>query len=36
MDIAPKAAPEAKKPTIVLYCPICAMEVNDPLTCGDC
>jgi hypothetical protein len=19
-----------------LYCPICAEEVNDPLTCGDC
>jgi hypothetical protein len=19
-----------------LYCPICAQEVNDPLTCGDC
>jgi len=20
----------------VLYCPICAIEVTDPLTCGDC
>jgi hypothetical protein len=19
-----------------LYCPTCAKEVNDPLTCGDC
>jgi hypothetical protein len=18
------------------YCPVCAREVNDPLTCGDC
>jgi hypothetical protein len=36
MDIAPKATPEAKKPAVVLYCPICAVEVNDPLTCSDC
>ena len=20
----------------VLYCPVCAAEVTDPLTCGDC
>jgi hypothetical protein len=20
----------------LLYCPTCAQEVNDPLTCGDC
>jgi hypothetical protein len=20
----------------LLYCPTCAREVNDPLTCGDC
>jgi hypothetical protein len=25
-----QAAPEA------LYCPTCAVEVTDPLTCGDC
>jgi hypothetical protein len=28
----PKKNPRA--PT--LYCPTCAREVNDPLTCGDC
>ena len=26
----PEPAPEA------LYCPTCAREVTDPLTCGDC
>lgn len=36
MDIAPKAAPGAKKAAVVLYCPVCAVEVNDPLICGDC
>jgi hypothetical protein len=36
MEIAPKAAPEAKKPAVVFYCPVCAVEVSDPLTCGDC
>jgi hypothetical protein len=36
MEIAPKAAPEAKKPPVVFYCPVCAAEVSDPLTCGDC
>jgi hypothetical protein len=36
METAPKAAPESKQPAVVLYCPICATEVNDPLTCGDC
>lgn len=25
-----------KKPADALYCPNCAREVNDPLTCGDC
>lgn len=20
----------------ILYCPTCALEVTDPLTCGDC
>jgi len=23
-------------PSSLLYCPTCAREVNDPLTCGDC
>jgi hypothetical protein len=36
MEIAPKPAPEAKPPAVVLYCPVCAAEVTDPLTCGDC
>ena len=21
---------------MLLYCPVCAREVDDPLTCGDC
>jgi len=25
---------ESKPPTF--YCPTCALEVTDPLTCGDC
>ena len=36
MENARKTAPEAKKPAVVLYCPVCAAEVTDPLTCGDC
>ena len=36
MEIPPKAAPEARKPTVAFYCPVCAVEVSDPLTCGDC
>jgi len=35
MEITPKAAPD-KQPGAVLYCPVCAVEVSDPLTCGDC
>jgi hypothetical protein len=35
MEITPKAAPD-KQPGVVLYCPVCAVEVSDPLTCGDC
>jgi len=35
MEIAPKAAP-AKQAPVVFYCPVCALEVSDPLTCGDC
>jgi hypothetical protein len=28
---------DAPKPTPgLLYCPNCAVEVTDPLTCGDC
>jgi hypothetical protein len=36
METGPKAAPEAGKPATLFYCPVCAVEVSDPLTCGDC
>jgi hypothetical protein len=36
MEIAPKAASAAGQKRAALYCPICAVEVTDPLTCGDC
>jgi hypothetical protein len=36
MEIAPKATLDARKPAVVFYCPVCAAEVTDPLTCGDC
>ncbi len=40
METAPKTMPADEKPDekaiVVLYCPVCALEVNDPLTCGDC
>jgi hypothetical protein len=36
MEIAPKAASAAGQKRAALYCPICAAEVTDPLTCGDC
>jgi len=29
---SPKLEPQAE----LLYCPRCAQEVTDPLTCGDC
>jgi len=35
METAPRPASE-RKPSVVLYCPVCAIEVADPLTCGDC
>ena len=28
-------SPENQQPSL-LYCPTCAREVDDPLTCGDC
>jgi len=28
--------PEAEPEAGTLYCPNCAEEVTDPLTCGDC
>jgi len=36
MEIPSKPAPEDRKPTAALYCPVCAVEVSDPLICGDC
>jgi hypothetical protein len=36
MEIAPKAAPAKEKAAAAFYCPVCAVEVSDPLTCGDC
>jgi hypothetical protein len=36
MEIDPKLPPETGKPAVVFYCPVCAAEVGDPLTCGDC
>jgi hypothetical protein len=36
MEISPKTAPDARKPAAPFYCPTCALEVSDPLTCGDC
>jgi hypothetical protein len=33
------AGPESQRaqpPKTVLYCPSCAVEVTDPLVCGDC
>jgi hypothetical protein len=32
-DLSPDAP---KQRTSLLYCPVCAREVDDPLTCGDC
>jgi len=36
MEINPKATPAAENAAAAFYCPVCAAEVNDPLTCGDC
>jgi len=36
MDASQERAPAAKKSPDILYCPVCAVEVDDPLTCGDC
>jgi hypothetical protein len=34
MATNPQSQPPAREP--LLYCPTCAKEVTDPLTCGDC
>jgi uncharacterized Zn finger protein (UPF0148 family) len=36
MDSGHEKAPATQKPDGILYCPVCAVEVSDPLTCGDC
>jgi len=36
MDSRQDKLPNDKKPAELLYCPQCAVEVEDPLTCGDC
>jgi len=36
MEIPPKTVPAAEKAAAAFYCPACAVEVSDPLTCGDC
>jgi hypothetical protein len=36
MEQAPKAVPKGTNPAVVFYCPVCAAEVDDTLTCGDC
>jgi hypothetical protein len=37
MAQSPDPSPESSdKHAALLYCPNCAREVNDPLTCGDC
>jgi len=35
MATGPENPPQVPSPGS-LYCPDCAKEVNDPLTCGDC
>jgi len=36
MDSSPPTVPGTQKSAEILYCPVCAVEVADPLTCGDC
>lgn len=36
MEMTPKPASKSEQPAVVLYCPVCAEEVTDPLSCGDC
>jgi len=34
--MASNSQPPPEPAPVVLYCPQCAIEVADPLTCGDC
>jgi len=36
MDSRQDQASGTPEPAEILYCPVCAKEVADPLTCGDC
>ncbi len=36
MAQTPEQNSTKQQPAGALYCPTCAREVNDPLTCGDC
>ena len=36
MDSSQQSSRATQKPAESLYCPVCAKEVEDPLTCGDC
>jgi len=36
MDTRQEKAPIAGTAPETMYCPACAIEVSDPLTCGDC
>lgn len=36
MEMAPKGRTGGSSQETMLYCPVCAAEVSDPLTCGDC
>ncbi|MGA9639795.1 MAG: hypothetical protein WBQ72_00210 [Terriglobales bacterium] len=36
METPPKPASDAAQPAVAFYCPVCAAQVTDPLTCGDC
>ncbi len=36
MNSGPENQSTPSKASEILYCPVCAIEVTDPLTCGDC
>jgi len=36
MESSQKPVPAPAKSAAPFYCPLCAAEVNDPLTCRDC
>ena len=36
MDPRQPTVPQVRTGPEVLYCPVCSIEVTDPLTCGDC